>query len=68
MAPNGYLAHIERADGVEFDLVASPVQFDETADQLVAAPEHGQHTEEILLEMGLDWDAIIKHKESGDIL
>ena len=68
VAPNGYLAHIERADGVEFDLVASPVQFDETADQLVAAPEHGQHTEEILLEMGLDWDAIIKHKESGDIL
>jgi len=40
----------------------------ETADSLRAAPEHGQHTEEILLELGLDWDAIIAYKEAGAIL
>ena len=65
---NGYLGHVHRGDGKEYDLVANPVQMDETADQLQPAPEHGQHTEEILLELGLDWDAIIAHKEAGAIL
>ncbi len=48
--------------------MASPVQMDETADVLGPAPEHGQHTEEILLELGLEWDEIAKGKESGAIL
>ncbi len=65
---NGYLATVHRADGREYDLVANPVQMDETADQLVPAPEHGQHTEEILLELGYDWDRIIATKESGAVL
>jgi len=65
---NGYLARVERGDGKSYDLVANPVQLDETADQLQPAPEHGQHTEEILLELGLDWDAIIAYKEAGAIL
>jgi len=65
---NGYLSRVERADGKSYDLVANPVQMDETADQLVPAPEHGQHTEEILLQLGLDWDQIIAHKDSGAIL
>jgi crotonobetainyl-CoA:carnitine CoA-transferase CaiB-like acyl-CoA transferase len=65
---NGYLARVDRDDGKSYDLVANPVQMDETADQLRAAPEHGQHTEEILLELGLDWDAIIAYKETGAIL
>jgi crotonobetainyl-CoA:carnitine CoA-transferase CaiB-like acyl-CoA transferase len=65
---NGYLSRVDRADGKSYDLVANPVQMDESADQLVAAPEHGQHTEEILLELGLDWDQIIAHKDSGAVL
>jgi crotonobetainyl-CoA:carnitine CoA-transferase CaiB-like acyl-CoA transferase len=65
---NGYLPRVQRSDGREFDLVANPVQMDETPDHLVPAPEHGQHTEEILLELGLDWETIIAYKESGAIL
>jgi crotonobetainyl-CoA:carnitine CoA-transferase CaiB-like acyl-CoA transferase len=65
---NGYLGRVHRSDGKEYDLVASPVQMNETADELLPAPEHGQHTEEILLELGLDWDAIIAYKEVGAIL
>ena len=31
---NGYLSRVDRADGKSYDLVANPVQMDETADQL----------------------------------
>jgi crotonobetainyl-CoA:carnitine CoA-transferase CaiB-like acyl-CoA transferase len=65
---NDYLPEVMNDDGTPFQLVASPVQFDETSPQLRRAPEHGQHTEEILLELGLDWDAILAHKETGAIL
>ena len=32
------------------------------------APDHGQHTEEVLLELGLTWPEIAAHKDSGAIL
>jgi crotonobetainyl-CoA:carnitine CoA-transferase CaiB-like acyl-CoA transferase len=65
---NGYLAELHTAEGSPFTLVANPVQFDETPVSLTPAPDHGQHTEEVLLELGLSWDDIIAHKESGAIL
>jgi crotonobetainyl-CoA:carnitine CoA-transferase CaiB-like acyl-CoA transferase len=52
---------------VTFPLVASPVMFNEETYALTAAPEHGQHTEELMLEMGYTWDDIIAFKESGAV-
>ena len=64
---NGYLPEVTSGDR-RFALVANPVQFDETPPSLRPGPEHGQHTEEVLLELGLSWDDIIQHKEAGAIL
>jgi crotonobetainyl-CoA:carnitine CoA-transferase CaiB-like acyl-CoA transferase len=49
---NGYLPTVTADDGSAVALVASPVAFDETPATLSRAPEHGQHTEEVLLELG----------------
>ena len=65
---NGYVREVVANDGSSFSLVAAPVQFDETPPEITSAPELGQHTEEVLLELGLTWDEIVAHKERGDII
>lgn len=68
VAPNGYIVDVQRDDGVEFPLVANPVMFDEETYELRAAPEHGQHTEELLLELGYSWEDIVNYKGTGAVL
>jgi crotonobetainyl-CoA:carnitine CoA-transferase CaiB-like acyl-CoA transferase len=63
---NGYLRPID-ATGGPLQVVANPVVFDETQPDLERAPELGEHTDETLLELGYDWDALIDLKARGVI-
>jgi crotonobetainyl-CoA:carnitine CoA-transferase CaiB-like acyl-CoA transferase len=51
----------------ELELVANPVQFDVTAPETGPAPGFAEQTDEILLELGLDWDRIIELKTAGAV-
>jgi crotonobetainyl-CoA:carnitine CoA-transferase CaiB-like acyl-CoA transferase len=66
--PNGYLVTNYDDQGKEYKTVAAPVQFGETPPEPARAPEHGQHTEEILMELDVDWDDIARAKDAGAIL
>jgi crotonobetainyl-CoA:carnitine CoA-transferase CaiB-like acyl-CoA transferase len=65
---NGYLPSMVAGNGDEVQLVASPAQFDEQAVAVERAPEHGEHTELVLMDAGYDWDQLAAMKESGAIL
>ncbi|MCZ4314797.1 CoA transferase [Comamonadaceae bacterium G21597-S1] len=64
---NGYVQDVDYGDGRRVKMVASPVQFDETPATLRAAPGLGAQTEEILLEMNVDWEEIARLKDSSVI-
>jgi len=51
----------------ELELVANPVQFDTTAPQTGGAPAFAEQTDDILVELGLDWDRIIELKTAGAV-
>jgi crotonobetainyl-CoA:carnitine CoA-transferase CaiB-like acyl-CoA transferase len=65
---NGYVRDVVAQDGSTFKLVATPVQFDESPPNIVRAPAHGEHTDAILDELGLDMDQIIDLKIKGAVL
>jgi len=65
---NGYVREVEAASGTMFKMIASPIQFDETPPDLTRGPEHGEHTDEVLGELGLDMDALLELKIKGAIL
>lgn len=64
---NGYIVPVDAGDGSQFRLVANPVQFDGETPVLRKGPEHAQHTEEVLLEIGLEWERIVELKQAGAI-
>jgi len=64
---NGYLTRAAGPSG-EVTVVGSPVRFSDTPAQPGAiAPELGQNTEEVLLEVGFSWDDIARLSSEGAI-
>jgi crotonobetainyl-CoA:carnitine CoA-transferase CaiB-like acyl-CoA transferase len=64
---NGYVGEVHLDDGQSYRLPAVPMQLDEQGPPMRRAPEHGEHTEALLLELGYDWDRITTLAEQGVI-
>ncbi|HEY2563522.1 MAG TPA: CoA transferase [Acidimicrobiales bacterium] len=65
---NGYVGEVVVDGEPAYRLPAVPVQFDGKPPALRRAPEHGEDTEAVLVELGYDWDEIIGLKEAEVIL
>lgn len=57
VAANGYLVPVD-VDGVTVPMVPAPAQFDGCVGRPTRGPEHGEHTETVLLDLGLTWEEI----------
>ncbi len=65
---NGYVIDIDHPSAGPMQAVGFPWRFSETpAEAAPAAPELGQHSEEILLEAGYTWDQIAALRDSGAV-
>ena len=63
---NGYLTTVKDRDGTDTRVVVPPVRFSQTPARAGgAAPELGEHTEEVLLEIGYTWDDIAQLRDRG---
>jgi crotonobetainyl-CoA:carnitine CoA-transferase CaiB-like acyl-CoA transferase len=63
----GYIAATKTADGAPFELGASPVQFDERPTPTARSPLFNEHGDQILQDLGMDWDQIIALRAAGAI-
>jgi crotonobetainyl-CoA:carnitine CoA-transferase CaiB-like acyl-CoA transferase len=65
---NGYLTEVDVPGGGTKRVVGSPIGLSDTpAEPGVLAPELGQNTEELLLEVGYDWDEIAALRQAGAV-
>jgi len=65
---NDFFTEIQHPNGVTVKMLQTPIQFSKTPGRIRScAPELGQHTEEILLELDYEWSEIIELKANGVI-
>ncbi|MEM9565113.1 MAG: CoA transferase [Actinomycetota bacterium] len=63
---NDYLADVEHPEWGPTRVIGCPITLSDTPTRWgTVAPELGQHTEEVLLEVGYDWDDIIALRDDG---
>lgn len=67
MRENGLVATVTDYEGKERELVANPVQFDESPVVSKRAPQFAEHTDEIMRELGKTEDELIALKIAGAI-
>ncbi len=66
---NRFFVDLQHPRAGEVKYVASPVRFRQNPASLrTTAPELGQHTEELLLELGYDWGEIVEMKDARAII
>jgi crotonobetainyl-CoA:carnitine CoA-transferase CaiB-like acyl-CoA transferase len=64
---NEYIGDVENEGGPSYRLPTVPVQFDGRPPALRRAPEHGEHSELVLVELGYSWDEIAALQAAGAI-
>nr|BBX81298.1 CoA transferase [Mycobacterium florentinum] len=65
---NDMIAEVEvAAGGAPFKVVRGPVQFNHEPLETTRAPQASEHTEIVLMEIGMDWDRIEELKNAGAI-
>jgi crotonobetainyl-CoA:carnitine CoA-transferase CaiB-like acyl-CoA transferase len=62
VAANGYIQEAQTAGGHSFQMVAVPIQFGGEAAPTKRAPEFNEQGDDILAEIGIDWDTIVDLK------
>jgi len=62
---NGMIAGVLDVEGARRELVANPVQFDQTPVNLTRAPQFAEHTDDILRALGKSDDELIALKVAG---